>query len=131
REASVARMKAGLDASGRIAGWLHSFAERHDLPEATRLNYDIADRTARFVKDTNPMPWGPWRSVDHTHQGFYIESFVDELAHAAGQDPLAFRLAHLADAPRHKAALEKVAEIAAWGINEPGRAKGIAMREAF
>jgi isoquinoline 1-oxidoreductase beta subunit len=131
REASIARMKAGLTADGRIAGWSHSFCERHDPPEATRLNYDIADRTARFVKDTNPMPWGPWRSVDHTHQGFYIESFVDELAHAAGQDPLAFRLAHLSNAPRHKAALEKVAEIAAWGLNEPGRAKGIAMREAF
>ncbi|MCC6918817.1 MAG: xanthine dehydrogenase family protein molybdopterin-binding subunit [Alphaproteobacteria bacterium] len=131
REASVARMKAGLTADGRIAGWLHSFTERHDPPEATRIDYDVADRTARYVSDTNPMPWGPWRSVDHTHQAFYIESFIDELAHAAGQDPLAFRLAHLANAPRHKAALERVAQMAGWGTNEPGRAKGIAMREAF
>lgn len=131
REASVARMRAGLTADGRIAGWLHSFSERHDPPEATRINYDVADRTARYVTGTNPMPWGPWRSVDHTHQGFYIESFVDELAHAAGQDPLAFRLAHLTNAPRHKAALERVAQMAGWGANAPGRAKGIAMREAF
>lgn len=131
REASVARMKAGLTADGRMIGWLHSFAERHDPPEATLINYDVADRTARFVNKTNPMPWGPWRSVDHTHQGFYIESFIDELAHAAGQEPLAFRLAHLSNAPRHKAALEKVAAMAGWGTNEPGRAKGIAMREAF
>jgi isoquinoline 1-oxidoreductase beta subunit len=132
REASVARMRAGLTADGRIAGWEHSFAERHDPPEATVINYGVADRTARFVKGTNPMPWGPWRSVDHTQHGFYIESFMDELAHAAGQDPLAFRLTHLGDAPRHKAALEKVAAMAGWGTPpEAGRARGIAMREAF
>lgn len=132
REASVARMKAGLTAEGRIEGWSHSFVERHDPPEATLINYAVADRTARYVKGTNPIPWGPWRSVDHTQHGFYIESFIDELAHAAGQDPLAFRLVHLNDAPRHKAALEKVAAMAGWGTPPPeGQARGIAMREAF
>mgnify|MGYP000002150501 FL=1 len=131
REASIARLRAGLTADGRIAGWVHDFAERHDPPEATAIHYDVADRTARYVSGTNPMPWGPWRSVDHTVHGFTIESFIDELAAAAGADPLAFRLAHLGNAPRHKAVLERVARMAGWGTNEPGRAKGIAMREAF
>jgi isoquinoline 1-oxidoreductase beta subunit len=132
REASIARMKAGLTADGRVTGWSHSFAERHDPPEATLIAYDIPDRVARYVTGTNPIPWGPWRSVDHTVHGFYIESFMDELAHAAGQDPLAFRLAHLANAPRQKAALEKVAAMAGWSMPAPaGRGRGIALREAF
>ena len=132
REASMARMKAGLTADGRVTGWSHSFAERHDPPEATRIAYDIPDRVARYVTGTNPIPWGPWRSVDHTVHGFYIESFMDELAFAAGQDPLAFRLAHLNNAPRQKAALEKVAAMAGWSTPAPtGRGRGIALREAF
>ena len=132
RDASVARLKAGLDANGRITGFIHAFAERHDPPEATHIAYDVPDRVARFVTGTNPIPWGPWRSVDHTQHGFFIESFIDELAVAARQDPLAFRLAHLGNAPRHRAVLEKVAAMSGWTTPAPeGRARGIAMREAF
>jgi len=132
RDAGAARLKAGLDANGRIAGFIHSYVEKHDPPDATLIAYDIPDRLARYVTGTNPIPWGPWRSVDHTLHGFYIESFIDELATAAKQDPLAFRLAHLGGAPRHKAALEKVGEMAGWMTPAPaGRARGVAMREAF
>lgn len=132
REASVAKLKAGLTADGKIAGFVHSFAERHDPPDATQLAYATDGMAARYVKDLNPIPWGPWRSVDHTQHGFYLESFVDELAHAAGQDPFEFRRAHLANAPRHKAVLEKAAAMAGWGTPAPaGRARGIALREAF
>lgn len=132
REASVARLKAGLDANGRITGFIHSYAEKHDPPDATLIAYDIPDRLARYVTGTNPIPWGPWRSVDHTQHGFYIESFIDELAAAAKQDPLAFRLAHLNNAPRHKAVLEKVGAMSGWATPAPeGRARGVAMREAF
>lgn len=132
RDASVARLKAGLDANGRITGFIHAFAERHDPPEATHIAYDIADRVARFVTGTNPIPWGPWRSVDHTQHGFFIESFIDELAFAAKQDPLAFRIAHLGNAPRHRAVLQKVGQMSGWTTPAPqGRARGVAMREAF
>ncbi len=132
RDASVARLKAGLDANGRITGFIHAFAERHDPAEATHIAYDVPDRVARFVTGTNPIPWGPWRSVDHTQHGFFIESFIDELAFAAKQDPLAFRLAHLGNAPRNRAVLEKVAAMSGWTTPAPeGRARGIAMREAF
>ncbi len=99
RNASAARMKAGLDAEGRLVAWAHGFAERHDPPEATVIQYAAPDRIARYVKDLNPISWGPWRSVDHTMHGFFIESFMDEIAHAAGEDPLAFRLKHLNAAP--------------------------------
>ncbi len=132
RHASVARMKAALDDDGHVAAWLHTFTEKHDPPEALTVNYDFANRASRFASDTNPIPWGAWRSVDHTQQGFFIECFMDELAHAAGQDPFEYRRRHLVGAPRHKAALELVAEMSGWGTPLPeGRARGIAMREAF
>jgi isoquinoline 1-oxidoreductase subunit beta len=132
RHASVARMTGALDQEGRVVGWEHKFTEKHDPPEAILINYGIPNRAARFASGTNPIPWGAWRSVDHTQQGFFIESFMDELAHEAGKDPFEFRRAHLADAPRHKAALELAAEMAGWA-NPPaaGRARGIAIREAF
>lgn len=132
RHASVARMKAAVDDKGRVVAWLHQFTEKHDPPEAVFVNYSFPNRAARYASNTNPIPWGPWRSVDHTQQGFFIETFMDELAHAAGQDPFEFRRAHLDNAPRHKAALELAASMAGWGTPLPaGRARGIAIREAF
>lgn len=132
RHASVARMKAALDDDGRVTAWLHTFTEKHDPPDALTVNYDFANRAARYASGTNPIPWGPWRSVDHTQQGFFIETFMDEIARAAGQDPFEFRRAHLTGAPRHKAVLEAAAEMAGWGTPPAaGRARGIAMREAF
>jgi isoquinoline 1-oxidoreductase beta subunit len=132
RHASVARMKAVLSADGKVTAWLHTFAEKHEPPEAVRVNYDFPNQAARYATGTNPIPWGAWRSVDHTQQGFFIETFMDELAHAAGKDPFEFRRAHLVGAPRHKAALEAAAEMAGWGAAPAsGRARGIAIREAF
>ena len=132
RHASVARMKAKLDDSGRVVAWLHTFTEKHDPPEALRVNYSFANQAARYATKTNPIPWGAWRSVDHTQQGFFIETFMDELAHVAGKDPFEFRRAHLDNAPRHKAALELAASMAGWGTPlAEGRARGIAIREAF
>ena len=83
------------------------------------------------------MPIGYWRSVGHSHNAFFGESFIDELAHAAGKDPLAYRLALLQDAPRHRAVLLLAAERAGWpghGSAAPlpaGRARGIALHECF
>jgi isoquinoline 1-oxidoreductase beta subunit len=132
RHASVARMKAALDEKGRVTAWLHQFTEKHDPPEAIFVNYNFANRAARYAENTNPIPWGPWRSVDHTQQGFFIETFMDELAVAAGQDPFEFRRAHFDNAPRHKATLELAASMAGWGTPPgEGRAHGIAIREAF
>jgi len=73
-----------------------------------------------------------WRSVGHSHTAFVMETMMDELATAAGQDPVAFRLALLTNKPRHTAVLKLAAEKAGWGTPAPaGRARGIVMHESF
>lgn len=77
-----------------------------------------------------PTLW--WRSVGHSHTAFACESFLDELAHAAGQDPFEYRRQLLAKHPRHLKVLELVAEKAGWGKPLPeGRGRGIAVHESF
>jgi isoquinoline 1-oxidoreductase beta subunit len=74
------------------------------------------------------VPVGFWRSVGSSQNGFVVESFIDELAHAAGQDPYEFRRALLGKSPRHKRVLEVAATKANWGSPLPaGRARGIAV----
>jgi isoquinoline 1-oxidoreductase beta subunit len=78
------------------------------------------------------VPVGFWRSVGNSINSFYVEGIVDELAHAAGQDPYAFRRNLLADKPRHRAVLERVATMAKWGEALPaGHFHGIALHESF
>ena len=78
------------------------------------------------------MPFGPWRSVDHSQHGFFTESFIDELAVEAGEDPLAYRLKLLAGHPRHRAVLELAAE--KGGYDKPlgkNKGRGVALQESF
>lgn len=133
RCADMARMRAGLDANGKLVAFDHAFTQRHDPAEASvPAMYDIANTSIRVAEAELHLPFQAWRSVDHSQQGFFIESFIDEAAHAAGQDPLDYRLAMLAGSPRHKAVLEKVAEISNWRVPaEQGRAKGVAIVESF
>ena len=80
------------------------------------------------------MPVGFWRSVGHSHNAFFSESFIDELAHAARQDPVAFRLALLKDAPRHAAVLQARRREGRLGPGRrppAGRARGVALHESF
>jgi isoquinoline 1-oxidoreductase beta subunit len=75
---------------------------------------------------------GSWRSVGHSHNAFFGESFIDELAHATQRDPVAFRLALLEGMPRHAAVLKLAADKAGWGGPLlPGRARGVALHESF
>ena len=79
-----------------------------------------------------PVPVGYWRSVGHSHNTFAVECFVDELAHAAGQDPVAYRRALLEDDPRTAAVLDVAAERSGWGTPPPaGRARGVALLRAY
>src|SRR3546814_3657877 len=76
-----------------------------------------------------PVLW--WRSVGSTHTAYSTEAFFDELAEAAGKDPVAFRLDLLAEHPRHAGVLSLAAEKAGWGKRAPaGRARGIAVHES-
>lgn len=117
------------------------------LPAALRQPQDAPDKAAAEGIFTQPyafdalrlahvatksgVPIGPWRAVGHSHHAFFIESFIDELAHAAGADPVAFRLSLLDGLPRHAAVLRRAAEAAGWGqALPPGRTRGVALHES-
>ncbi|MEJ1161906.1 xanthine dehydrogenase family protein molybdopterin-binding subunit [Prosthecomicrobium sp. N25] len=79
-----------------------------------------------------PTPPGFWRGVNNNQNAFYLESFIDELAHAAGKDPLEFRRKLLKDSPRHLAVLNAVAERAGWGTPAPkGVYRGLAQHMGY
>ncbi len=99
--------------------------------------YGIANQRIAHVSTRSGVPIGYWRSVGHSHNAFFTESFIDELADSTGRDALDYRLALLRDAPQHRAVLRLAAERAGWpghGAAQPllpGRARGVAMHESF
>jgi len=97
--------------------------------EAVRnMPYDIPNLRIEWNNKDLGIPLGFWRSVGPSQNGFIIESFIDELAHAAGKDPFEYRKALLGKSPRHKAILELVAKRANWGAAMPaGQGRGIAV----
>ena len=131
RPAVVARYRGAIDAKGKPTAWLARFSGDSG-DGAARTAYLIANQDIRSVAIKHHVRLGPWRSVDHSQHAFFKESFIDELAHAAGADPFEYRRELLAQAPRHRAVLEKAAELAGWGTPpEPGRGRGIALVESF
>ncbi len=132
RPAVVSRFRAGLDAGGRLVAWDNQFVDKHDPAEASHVPYGIEHQLIHYVDSHTHVPFGPWRSVDHSQHGFFIESFVDEVAHAAGRDPFEYRRDLLADMPRHQAVLALAAEKAGWGAPlDRGRGRGIALQQSF
>jgi isoquinoline 1-oxidoreductase beta subunit len=94
--------------------------------------YDIPAARVAHVATHSGVPVGSWRSVGHSHHAFFLESFIDELAHAAKADPVAYRLSLLGGLPRHAAVLKRAAEAAGWGQPLPaGVARGVALHESF
>jgi CO/xanthine dehydrogenase Mo-binding subunit len=98
---------------------------------AKELPYDFDGIKVQYHNLPTAVPLGFWRAVGHSHTAFVVESFVDELAHAAGQDPLAFRLKHLPEDSRQTRVLKAVAEAAGWGKAPTGHFQGIAVHESF
>jgi CO/xanthine dehydrogenase Mo-binding subunit len=99
---------------------------------AADFEYDMPNLLVRYVMDEPGVPIGFLRSVGHSHNGFIVEGFVDELAAAAGKDPLEFRRAMLKKAPRNLGVLELAASKAQWGSALPeGRSRGIAQHHSF
>ena len=132
RPATLGKAIAGLGEDGKPVSWDYQFVHKHDPPEATEIPYAIENQFVHYAKTENPVRFGPWRSVDHTQHGFFVESFIDELAHEAGADPLEYRRALLADKPRHIAVLDKVAEMANWkNGSHDGLGLGVAITESF
>jgi isoquinoline 1-oxidoreductase beta subunit len=144
------RLSAGLDDKGRPVAWKNRFAGSSVIarwlppvfkdgldPDSTEgaidLVYDLPNFHVEYVRVEPPgIPTAFWRSVGPSHNVFVTESFMDELAAAAGQDPVAYRLALLDKTPRAKAVLALAAEKAGWGQKLPPRAgRGVAIQNAF
>ena len=138
-------LRAGLDATGRIAGWRHhaiTFGQTESGRPGSGGGLNPNEFPARFLEHFRSeqtilpcrIPMGPWRAPGSCVFAWVIQSFIDELAHAAGADPVEFRLQLLAgrregdyDAARMTAVVRKVAELADWGKPLPrGRGRGIA-----
>jgi isoquinoline 1-oxidoreductase beta subunit len=144
------RISAGLDAKGKPVAWRNRFAGSSVIarwlppafkdgldPDSTEgaidLVYALPNFHVEYARMEPPgIPTAFWRSVGPSHNVFVTESFMDELATAAKQDPLAYRLALLDNNPRARGVLALAAEKAGWGAKLPDRAgRGIALQHAF
>jgi len=124
--------KAAFDANNNVTAWHSRFTGPISVPGASHIPYSIESQSIRVVDGKTHVPIGPWRSVDHTQQTFFTESFIDEIANRAGVNPYQFRINLLQDHPRHRKVLEVAAEAAGYGENlQEGRALGIAVQESF
>jgi isoquinoline 1-oxidoreductase beta subunit len=151
RPSVLHKVRAGLDASGRIVGWDHRIVAQSFVAgtamEATLMKdgvdhlavegaadlpYQIDNLAVDWHHASSPVTTLWWRSVGHTHTAQVVEVMIDALAHEARRDPVEFRLAMLANHPRHVAVLRLAAEQGGWGEKlPPGRGRGIAVHESF
>jgi len=154
RPAATSKFKAAIGKDGSIAAWENKMALQSvqnsslmrmmpsQAPEpkddvmtsegAIHLPYAMSNRKVAFGHLDVPVQVGNWRSVGSSQNGFFTESFVDECAVAAGQDPYLFRKNKLQDHPRFEAVLDKVAEISGWTKpRAEGVHMGIALHKSF
>lgn len=145
RPAAYARMRAGLSARGELMAWTHRIVapsilarinsgrmlrgiDRTSVEGAADQPYSIADVRVDYMPVDLGVPVGFWRSVGNSFTGFMVESFIDEVAHAAGADPYLFRCKLLDKSPRHLRVLQLAADKAGWGKPPPpGVYRGIAV----
>ncbi len=149
RPASYSRFSAALDASGNPVAWTNRIAcpsifnrafpgrvknnlDGTSVEGSADIPYSIPNIFVDYQLTETGIPVGFWRSVGDSQNGFFVESFMDEVAAAAKKDPYEFRRALLLNAPRYKAVLELAAQKAGWGTPPPkGRYRGIAVISAF
>jgi isoquinoline 1-oxidoreductase beta subunit len=158
RAATAQRIEAGLDGQGQLIGWSHKavagsimkdidpkaikdgvdimslwgLADFPGSPDGNKILYEIPNFYLEFLLSELPIPVAPWRSVQNGPNAFVVECFIDELAQAAGKDPLAFRLQLLKGEPRAQKVLQVAAEKAGWGKSLPqGRGLGLAQHHCF
>ncbi len=153
RPTAMSKFSGAIDDKGQIAAWSNRVAAPSvgfdtmqrlmgsmamDMPDKNHIEgafdqpYEIANIKIEQVRSKIPVPVGSWRSVGHSYNAFFVESFIDEMAHAAGKDPYEFRKSLLQNHPRHRAVLDLAASQAGWG--QPlaaSSARGIALHESF
>lgn len=147
----VHAVRANLDAKGAPLAWQHRIVGQSiiagtpfapamikngvdgtSVEGAAETPYEIPHFSLDLHSPATKVPVLWWRSVGSTHTAFVVETMIDELAAAAGRDPVEFRLAHMPGKPRHAAVLKLAAEKAGWGTPvAAGRARGIALHESF
>ncbi|MET0340453.1 MAG: xanthine dehydrogenase family protein molybdopterin-binding subunit [Polyangiales bacterium] len=146
----VHNVSAGLGADGKVAGWKHTVVGQAIYQAGNPIGpnsvgndgstiegmwpqqYAIPNMSVEMHSPKQPIRPLWYRSVGHTHNAFVVETVLDELAVAAGKDPVAFRLELLGDRPRHRAVLQLAAEKFGWSkAPAAGRAYGIALHESF
>ena len=149
RPISSSKMTAALDASGMPVAWNtrisgHSILSTQN-PSGIKNNmdvgflvlfadnsYDVANLKVDYAMRNTHVPVGYWRSVNHSQNAYFRECFLDELAHAAGQDPYEYRRKLLQKAPKQLAVLEACARAADWGKPLPaGQFRGIAQIDGY
>ncbi|MGI9204535.1 MAG: xanthine dehydrogenase family protein molybdopterin-binding subunit, partial [Woeseiaceae bacterium] len=132
RQASVSRFRAGLDSDGKPTAWINQYVDKHDPKEAPYPPYGIDNQYIHYAESATHVPWGFWRSVDHSLHAFFTESFVDELAFSAGKDPYQYRHDLLSNKPRFQKVLDLAAEKADWDAPMPENwGRGIAVHKSF
>jgi len=149
RPASQCKIKAGLDKDGRVIAWSHKVAApsvmSRLMPQAVQggidpdavhglrdMPYALPNLDVNYVMVNLPITVGWWRSVGYSVNAFTVESFMDELAHAAGKDPVQFRLDHMEKGSRPYDVLALLAEKGGWNTPIPkGRARGVAVTSCF
>ena len=132
RPAVSSNFKAAFDANDKVLAWHNRFTGPIQVPGAAHIPYSIENQSIRVVDGDTHVPIAAWRSVDHSQQTFFTESFTDEVANRAGKNPYQFRMELLQAHPRHRKVLEVAAEAAGYGQNLPeGHALGIAVQESF
>ena len=132
RQASISRFKGGLDAAGKPVAWVNQYVEKHDPVEAPYIPYGIDNQHIHYAESKTHVPWGFWRSVDHSLHAFFTESFIDELAVNGGNDPYRYRRELLDNAPRFRDVLDLAAEKADWNSPLPENfGRGIAIHRSF
>jgi isoquinoline 1-oxidoreductase beta subunit len=158
RASTAQRIQVGLDSNGSVTGWDHKVSctsilkfsnpagikngvdiyslwglyDNPVTPTFSHTTYEIPNwHVEQYLSDL-PIPAAPWRSVQNAPNAFIMECFMDELAKAAGKDPVAFRLELLKNNMRARRVLETVAEKGGWGKSVPqGQGRGIAQHSCF
>jgi isoquinoline 1-oxidoreductase subunit beta len=144
------KLEAGLNAEGRLTGWHHVIVGQSimagtpfaaaikdgidptSVEGAANIAYTIPNVSVELSTTKTGVPVLWWRVVGSSHTAYAVEAFIDEVAHAAGQDGFTFRRKLLDQHPRMKAVLELAADKAGWSTPlPPGKGRGIAVAEAF
>ena len=149
RPANYHRLAAGLDATGRPVAWTHRIVapsimarvfpnmvqnglDGEAVEGGKEMAYAVPNVHVDYQLTDTGIPVGFWRSVNNSYNAFAVETFIDELAAAAKVDPFEYRRSLLANAPRHRGALELAATKAGWGTPlAAGRGRGIAVHKSF